>query len=439
MKLADRKIIEKLQSMTPILWVNPCLMSTKKVLPELPFSFSCILDAQARTYRFAPLIMELFEDTRDSGGLIESELVEVPSMTEFLRKKHHLPSIKPFYVKADHNLPVAGSVKARGGVYEVLQFAEKLAIANGLLKTEDNYECLRNADVRKLFSRYTISVGSTGNLGYSVGRMGAALGFSVVVHMSKDAKEWKKERLRHYGVKVIEHDADYTTAVRCAREQSSASGNSYFVDDEDSSHLFLGYAAAAIRLQHQLKSAGIKVDQGNPLFVYLPCGIGGAPGGITFGLKHILGDHVHCFFAEPPGSPCMLLGLMSGRHSQIKVYDIGLDNKTEADGLAVSSPSHFVGQTIKNLISGVYTFQESDMFEYIRAAGQYEAMKLEPSATAGFAGPDHILNSAAGKEYLKKHKLLNNWNAITHLIWTTGGRFVPEKEYNEFCLKHLPA
>lgn len=434
-KSDNKAILEKLKLRIAVLWLNPHLQPAHKVLPELPLSFSDILDTQARNYRFATLIMELFEDTRDSGGLIESELTAIPALTGFLKEKHNISVNKSFYVKSDHNLPVAGSVKARGGVYEVLQFAEKIAIENGLLKTEDNYGCLRNAEARRLFSKYTISVGSTGNLGYSVGKVGAALGFSVIVHMSREAKEWKKERLRNCGVKVIEHDADYTDAVRCAREEAAAYPNFYFVDDEDSRHLFLGYAVAAIRLLHQLKSAGIKADSDNPIFVYLPCGIGGAPGGIAFGLKHFLGDAVHCFFAEPPGSPCMLLGLMSEKHSQISVYDIGLDNKTDADGLAVSSPSYFVGQIIKNLISGAYTFPEHDMYEYIRAAKQCETMKLEPSATAGFAGPAHLLNSDTGREYLQKHDLLEKQDAITHIIWTTGGRFVPENEYNEFCKK----
>lgn len=86
-----------------------------------------------------------------------------------------------FWVKADHALPVAGSIKARGGIYEVLQFAEKLALDDGLLSGHtDSYKKLVEPKARELFSKYTISVGSTGNLGLSIGIISTALGKRVV-------------------------------------------------------------------------------------------------------------------------------------------------------------------------------------------------------------------------------------------------------------------
>jgi D-serine ammonia-lyase len=425
------RVIEFLKNKKPLLWINPKREAAETALSGKDLNEDDILDAQARFYRFAPLLMELFEELEESGGLIESNLTAVPGLSDFLRMKHEInEDIGRVLIKEDHNLPVAGSVKARGGIYEVLCFAEELALNNGLLEFSDNYIKLKSESCRKLFSKYTVSVGSTGNLGLSVGVMSAALGFTACVHMSREAKEWKKSRLRGRGVNVIEHDCDYTSAVRAGKVIAEVDPFNYFVDDENSKKLFIGYSVAAFRLQKQLREQNIVVDDENPLFVYLPCGIGGAPGGITLGLKQVFGNSVHCFFAEPSASPCMILGLSSGKHSDISVYDIGLDNKTEADGLAVSSPSGFVGKFIQPLISGAYTFDEADMYPYLQAAYKLEQMKIEPSATAGFAGPHFIFNTENGREYLRRFCI--DPKRITHILWTTGGRFVPDTEFQDF-------
>ncbi len=41
-------------------------------------------------------------------------------------------------IKADHTLPIAGSIKARGGLYEVLVHAETLALHHGLMHAADS-------------------------------------------------------------------------------------------------------------------------------------------------------------------------------------------------------------------------------------------------------------------------------------------------------------
>src|SRR5690625_6823452 len=76
--------------------------------------------------------------------------------------------------------------------------------------------------------------------------------------------------LREYGVNVIEHEDDYSKAVEAGRDEAMKRDDFYFVDDEDSETLFLGYAVSALRLKNQLTEAGIEVDADNPLYVYLP-------------------------------------------------------------------------------------------------------------------------------------------------------------------------
>ena len=106
----------------------------------------------------------------------------------------------------------------------------------------------------------------------------------------------------------------------------------HFVDDETSRTLFLGYACCASELADQLRQEGVTVDATSPLVVHVPCGVGGAPSGILYGLKLVFGEHVHVYFAEPCNAPCVTLSLASGLNERVAVADIGLSCKTEADG-----------------------------------------------------------------------------------------------------------
>jgi D-serine dehydratase len=255
--------------------------------------------------------------------------------------------------------------------------------------------------------------------------MGTRLGFQVTVHMSADARQWKKELLRSHGAEVVEHSGDYETAVREGRNLASNDPCCHFVDDEHSRDLFLGYSVAALRLRDQLREQAIKVDANHPLFVYLPCGVGGGPGGITFGLNQVFGKAVHCFFVEPTHSPAVLLGLATGLHEQVSVADFGLDNKTAADGLAVGRPSGFVGKILKNVIAGVMTVSDETLFYYLACLHDLEKIDMEPSALAGMVGMGRILTST---QYLRELKLIDKLEHTTHIVWGTGGSLVPETE-----------
>ena len=89
-------------------------------------------------------------------------------MKELINSKYGSDIKGALLLKQDSHLAIAGSVKARGGIYEVLKHTEDLALEHGLLTKEDSYEKLATDEVREFFKRYTIQVGSTGNLGYAV-------------------------------------------------------------------------------------------------------------------------------------------------------------------------------------------------------------------------------------------------------------------------------
>lgn len=425
-------IFEDIKALKEVFWINPNLKKFDNVEENLPLSFEDVLDAEERLNRFKPYLKKVFPQTKD--GTIESYISTIGRMKRRMEEDYNTDIHGKLTLKRDDSLPIAGSIKARGGIYEVLKHAETLAIENGLLSTDDDYSKLADEKFRKFFSQYTVQVGSTGNLGLSIGIMSAKLGFNVKVHMSSDAKQWKKDLLRSKGVEVIEYSSDYSKAVEEGRKLSMLNPKSYFIDDENSVDLFLGYAVAGLRVKRQLDDMNIIVDEDHPLFVYLPCGVGGGPGGVAYGLKYMYKDNVHCFFAEPTHSPAMLLGLITGLHDKISVQDIGIDNKTEADGLAVGRPSSFVGSIMDSILSGEFTIEDNRLYKFLVSLADEENIYLEPSALAGFLGPV-ILSGEKGEEYLRKHNLLDKKANITHMCWATGGSLVPETIMKEYYNK----
>ena len=423
-------LVANLVQLKETAWFNPNITSLTDGLSYVTLGEQDVKDASDRLARFAPYLCKAFPETAVTKGIIESEVVAIPNMRAALESRYQHKITGSLFLKKDSHLPISGSIKARGGVYEVLTHAEKLAIENGLLTEKDDYTKLFSDRFTQFFSRYSIAVGSTGNLGLSIGIISAKLGFKVNVHMSSDAREWKKQKLRSHGVNVIEYQQDYSVAVEKGRKAAESDPNCFFIDDENSKTLFLGYAVAGERLKKQFIEMNIKVDKQHPLFVYLPCGVGGGPGGVAFGLKLAFGDDVHCIFAEPTHSPCMFLGVYTGLHDHISVQDIGLDNITAADGLAVGRPSGFVGRAMERLIDGYYTINDQEMYDLLGLLNQQQHIQLEPSALAGMLGLLHVEKNSTYLERINvSSEILTN---ATHLVWATGGGMVPKEEMGKY-------
>ncbi|HAU5595080.1 TPA: D-serine ammonia-lyase [Citrobacter amalonaticus] len=431
--IAQYPLVEDLVALRETTWFNPGTTSLAEGLPYVGLSEQDVKGAHARLARFAPYLAKAFPETAASGGIIESEVVAIPAMQQRLEKQYGQKISGEILLKKDSHLPISGSIKARGGIYEVLTHAEKLAREAGMLTPDEDYSILLSPEFKAFFSQYSIAVGSTGNLGLSIGIMSARIGFNVTVHMSADARAWKKAKLRSHGVTVVEYEEDYGVAVEQGRKAAESDPNCFFIDDENSRTLFLGYAVAGQRLKAQFEQQGRVVDADHPLFVYLPCGVGGGPGGVAFGLKLAFGDNVHCFFAEPTHSPCMLLGVYTGLHDAISVQEIGIDNLTAADGLAVGRASGFVGRAMERLLDGLYTLSDQSMYDMLGWLAQEENIRLEPSALAGMAGPQRV---CASTDYQQMQGIsAEQLNNATHLVWATGGGMVPEAEMAQYLAK----
>lgn len=431
--LTIRDVTEKKETV----WINDKLLPFRLIdgLCQLVVSDEDIADAEERLTRFAPYIEKCFPETGETHGLIESPLKEIPDMKRSLEEaESKIPG--KLLLKMDSHLAIAGSIKARGGIYEVLKHAETLAIRSGKLDLRDNYAKI--VDLKDFFAQYTVQVGSTGNLGLSIGIMSAFLGFKVKVHMSSDAKQWKKDMLRGKGVEVIEYRDDYSKAVEEGRKNSDMDPKSYFVDDEYSVDLFLGYAVAAKRLDRQLKEMDLHIDEDRNLIVYVPAGVGGAPGGIAYGLKRLYGDNVHVFFAEPVMCPSLLVGFASQRFENANVKDFGLSGETHADGLACASPSGFVTRIDNNLVSGDFTCNDGRLYDYMRMLMKTEDIRIEPSSCAAFAGPANLLSHENGRKYAARNGLTEKKleNSV-QICWATGGRLVPEEIWQEYLNTEL--
>lgn len=178
-KFRDNHYFIRVTARREVFWINPYRVSFAKAQERLDFTMADIEEAQARLLRFAPFLAGCFPELQKTGGIIESPLQDIPAMAESLWDGCGAGEGEPLrhgrmLMKQDSELAVAGSVKARGGIHEVLAATEELALKAGILKETDDYSVLLKH--RDFFSRYTMQVGSTGNLGLSIGIMSAAIG-----------------------------------------------------------------------------------------------------------------------------------------------------------------------------------------------------------------------------------------------------------------------
>lgn len=126
--LQEYPLLKRIRKAEEIVWLNPEKTSFEESKKNSELTMADIEDAEARLLRFAPFIMKCFPETKDRGGLIESELQEIPLMKNCINRKYNSKLSGKLLLKKDSHLAIAGSVKARGGIYEVLKHTEDLVL-----------------------------------------------------------------------------------------------------------------------------------------------------------------------------------------------------------------------------------------------------------------------------------------------------------------------
>jgi D-serine dehydratase len=172
----DGEYASRLRSCEPLAWLNAAARPdlTPARLERLPLGRQQLEEARRRWAALRPLIAALFP-AEATDGTIESPLLPLPQLTAAAA-----PLLLPpgalrggggapprLLLKLDSQLPVCGSVKARGGLYEVLTHAEDVARRAGWLAPGDGADALLRPEVQRQLARrrFKVVVGSTGNLG----------------------------------------------------------------------------------------------------------------------------------------------------------------------------------------------------------------------------------------------------------------------------------
>ena len=76
--------------------------------------------AKERLERYAPLLAYLFPELEKTHGIIESPLMPIKAFSDY-------GEAGGYWLKGDHALAVAVSVKTRGGIHEGLEFVDRLS------------------------------------------------------------------------------------------------------------------------------------------------------------------------------------------------------------------------------------------------------------------------------------------------------------------------
>jgi D-serine dehydratase len=117
------------------------------------------------------------------------------------------------------------------------------------------------------------------------------------------------------------------------------------------------------------------------------------------------------------------------------VYDLGLDNDTIADGLAVPVASKLVMSSVGASIDAAIAVTDAAMLDWVRRAWNESGLRLEPSAASGFAAVplflEAVRNTGAARPSTAAGAIPSAPLPSTaiHVVWTTGGSQLPDDQF----------
>ena len=114
-------LMSKIISTDEVFWTNTKYENFKDAMEKISLSEKDIRNAEERLNRFAPYIAKVFPETKETNGIIESPIVPIPTMQSKIEEIYNQEISGQLLLKCDSHLAIPGSIKARGGIYEIFK------------------------------------------------------------------------------------------------------------------------------------------------------------------------------------------------------------------------------------------------------------------------------------------------------------------------------
>jgi threonine dehydratase len=193
-------------------------------------------------------------------------------------------------------------------------------------------------------------------------------GQSLVVFAAQGAVACKIDAMRGLGATVRREGADFDAAKDAARAHALRSG-ACFIEDGARPEI----AEGAGTMAQELTENGTVFD-----VVLVPLGNGALVSGIGTWMKHV-SPRTQVIAVAAAGAPAMMRSLQSGFSVETAATD------TIADGLAVRVPVPYALQTVRAVIDGVISVDDSTLLAAMRLLRDGLGLVIEPAGAAGLA------------------------------------------------------